>query len=167
MMNMGSIAMGGGLKITGLKYYNLKFKQKFIATKDDILVVNTSVTKDGKLIGSAAIPELSTECLFTHHLYKVTPNIQTVSSIFLCNLINISRNRTLMWASGTTVDNIPILAISDLKFALPPDNLLSVFEKSAKILREKIKIIVRSRENLIEIRNVLLPRLMSGELKVN
>lgn len=166
MMNMGSVLEGGGVKASGMKYYNMDFKPHHFATRDDVLVVNTSVTKDGRLIGSAAIPDMHDRCLFTHHLYKIKPQIPALSSRFVCELINASRQGVAMWASGTTVDNIPARAVGDVQFVLPPEELLGAFDKLAVSMASAHARLVDANNHLTYIGNAMLPRLMSGELKV-
>ncbi|VFN05247.1 MAG: hypothetical protein BECKG1743D_GA0114223_108172 [Candidatus Kentron sp. G] len=53
-VNMKSFQKGGGFNWDGLKYYRGLFKKDDLVGKSDLLVVNTDVTPDGDIVGTAA-----------------------------------------------------------------------------------------------------------------
>ena len=57
--------------------------------------------------------------------------------------------------------------IKGMKLLIPPSNVISDFSKTAKPLFDKIALLLKESRRLAELRDSLLPRLMSGELKVN
>ena len=56
--------------------------------------------------------------------------------------------------------------IKKMKFIMPDRNLLEMFHNNAKNIFSEIKDLKHSNENLIQQRDLLLPRLMSGKLEV-
>ena len=88
-------------------------------------------------------------------------NVMPFIYIFLCN-----RNLSSMNA-GSAVPSMTTEILNNMKLVLPPPDLLGKFNSvfSSLFLKEK-KNEIESRR-LAELRDTLLPRLMSGELKVS
>ena len=57
--------------------------------------------------------------------------------------------------------------IKGMKLITPPEEVISCFNKPTKPLFDKIKVLSQESRRLAELRDTLLPKLMSGELKVN
>ncbi len=56
--------------------------------------------------------------------------------------------------------------IKGMKLITPPEEVISCFSKPTKPLFDKIKVLSQESRRLAELRDTLLPKLMSGELKV-
>lgn len=56
--------------------------------------------------------------------------------------------------------------IKGMKLITPPEDVISCFSKHTKPLFDKIKVLSQESRCLAELRDTLLPRLMSGELRV-
>jgi type I restriction enzyme S subunit len=56
--------------------------------------------------------------------------------------------------------------LEDFELALPTQNLMTRFEELASILSEKIQVLYLENLYLVELRDALLPRLISGELEI-
>lgn len=69
-------------------------------------------------------------------------------------------------AIGTTRQNFPFEAFKMFPMVVPPMELQLKFEKIAKPIEQKIAKLKEENEVLSEIRDTLLPKLMSGELPV-
>lgn len=69
-------------------------------------------------------------------------------------------------AIGTTRQNFPFEAFKMFPMVVPPMELQLKFEEIAKPIEEKIAKLKEENEVLAEIRDTLLPKLMSGELPV-
>lgn len=69
-------------------------------------------------------------------------------------------------AIGTTRQNFPFEAFKMFPIAVPPMELQLKFEEIAKPIEQKIAKLKEENEVLAEIRDTLLPKLMSGELPV-
>ncbi len=69
-------------------------------------------------------------------------------------------------AIGTTRQNFPFEAFKMFPMVVPPMELQLKFEEIAKPIEQKIKKLKEENEVLAEIRDTLLPKLMSGELPV-
>lgn len=69
-------------------------------------------------------------------------------------------------AIGTTRQNFPFKAFKMFPLAVPPMELQLKFEEIARPIEQKIAKLKEENEVLVEIRDTLLPKLMSGELPV-
>jgi hypothetical protein len=70
-------------------------------------------------------------------------------------------------AHGSVFDTIIVDTFNLLRSALPPISLIAQFEEVASPLFELIKTLLRSNVNLRKTRDLLLPRLISGEIDVS
>jgi type I restriction enzyme S subunit len=68
--------------------------------------------------------------------------------------------------SGTILDSLNVRSIPRLRFACPSSLLLKHFEDSCRPLRAKMEICCKQTRILADLRDTLLPRLISGKLRV-
>ncbi len=68
--------------------------------------------------------------------------------------------------TGTILDALNVKNIPLLKFTLAPMPVLSAFEKIVRPLRKKMETNLENSQTLATIRDSLLPKLLSGELRV-
>ena len=171
MHNLNSIYEGGGYKEDGIKYYNCNFQPRHVTQPGDVLVANTEQGHDRLLIGFAAIvpKRFGDYGLFSHHLYRVRPKRSaSLSPDFVCHLLNgQAMHETVSgYATGTTVNMLPLDALSLPRFVAPSAELmnrLSLMVKSARIRQEQL---IGESQLLAAQRDALLPGLVSGEVGV-
>ena len=171
MHNLNSIYEGGGYKEDGIKYYNCNFQPRHVTQPGDVLVANTEQGHDRLLIGFAAIvpKRFGDHGLFSHHLYRVRPKRSaSLSPDFVCHLLNgQAMHETVSgYATGTTVNMLPLDALSLPRFVAPSAELmnrLSLMVKSARIRQEQL---IGESQLLAAQRDALLPGLVSGEVGV-
>ena len=171
MHNLNSIFEGGGYKDDGIKRYNGDFKERHVTRPGDVLVANTEQGHDRLLIGFAAIVpnRFGDEGLFSHHLYRVGPiGSSGLSSDFLCQLLNTQVMHDLVsrYATGTTVNMLPVDALSIPSIVIPPLQLVTTFSTIAESARTRQARIIAESRALAAQRDVLLPKLVSGEVGV-
>ena len=94
---------------------------------------------------------------------------QNISSEFLYVLLqsDVFQNYVKINALGGVQQGIRMASLKDYKMVLPDDFVLRNFDKVITPLISKIKSNERQSDRLASLRDTLLPRLMSGELKVN
>lgn len=80
----------------------------------------------------------------------------------------LSRMKQLLEAigGGSTMSNINKSKFKNLKIVIPTDNLLKKFYPIAKTIFDEIAILLEKNKKLAQARDILLPRLMSGEIDV-
>ena len=76
------------------------------------------------------------------------------------------KDRLISIARGTAQANLSPVETSNLKIVLPPSGTLKSYSDLASDFYQKIIINMRQSEKLSQLRDTRLPRLMSGELKV-
>jgi type I restriction enzyme S subunit len=69
-------------------------------------------------------------------------------------------------SSGSTRKTASAPLLVDFHILLPPQGLLRTFEESVRLLRQQITTLLIQSEKLRASRDLLLPRLMSGEIGV-
>ena len=85
--------------------------------------------------------------------------------IWLWTQANI-RDTILQNANGSTFQEISKRNFRPLNLAIPKPDILSVFDKLVRLRYERIVINQRESRTLTTLRNALLPKLVSGELRV-
>lgn len=170
LINLGNILPNSEFRLEKLKFYLGNFDKKYVVTVGDILVANTDLTQDRLVLGSPIIvPSLIDKdvIIYSHHINRLS-NFKLPKFYIFYNLLSERYNHMVSgYATGTTVLAISKEAIYNYPILIPPYELLLKFEGIAENI-ERIKDI-----NLLEIKklkklqDILLPKLMSGEIDVS
>ena len=171
MHNLNSIYEGGGYKDDGIKYYDGEYRLRHMTRPGDVIVANTEQGHNRLLIGFAAIvPERLGNCgLFSHHIYRVRSKSPSIlSHDFICQLLNSrAMHETISgYATGTTVNMLPIDALSIPSIVVPPVRLVTMFSGVAEAVHSRQEQCIAESRSLGDERDALLPRLLSGEVGV-
>jgi type I restriction enzyme S subunit len=168
--NLNSIHEGGGYKYDGIKFYSGEHADRHVVRPGDLIVANTEQGHHRLLIGYAAIvPALfGDRGIASHHVYRLRARSKgRLSTPFLHRLLNSPWMHDLVsgYANGTTVNMLPIDAVQKPMVLVPPRALLKVFDVLAVRLEHRRERTVQESHTLGVLRDVLLPRLVSGELR--
>lgn len=173
MVNLGNIAPNNIFRYEGLKYYNGEFKERNLIKPNDLIIANTDITQKREVLGSCLIipSDLGNDkILFTHHIYAVRflDKNETLPKHFLSYLLQTQeyRERAEGFATGTTVLALPEDAILKFNFVLPERSVLTKFDKLMSYIKDKSAKNIIESKNLSQIRDSLLPQLMSGKIRV-
>jgi len=171
ILTPGNFRIGGGFKSDKFKFLeqDVVFPDEYILEEDDLIVTMTDLSRDGDTLGyPALVPGGEVHYLHNQRIGKVQLKTE-FSKLFLYNLMCSPnyRGHILGGATGTTVKHTAPKRIEAYKFACPNNELLDKFEEFSSPIVEKIKCINRENQALINIRNTLLPKLISGSLQVN
>ena len=82
------------------------------------------------------------------------------------NLVQSIKDRLLSGVTQSVQANISLTDLSNLKIIIPPKTILGKFDIVMKISRDQIENLSEQTSSLIELRDLLLPKLMSGEIEV-
>jgi type I restriction enzyme S subunit len=171
MHNLNSIYEGGGYKHDGLKHYEGEYKPRHVACAGDLILANTEQGHHRLLIGYAAIVPTSFQgqSLFSHHVYRV--RIKSSSGLtpdYLCCLLNSGAMHDTVsgYANGTTVNMLPMDGLQTPRVVVPPARVVSAFNNIAEMARKQHERMVEETLTLAALRNALLSKLISGELRV-
>ena len=94
-------------------------------------------------------------------------SIPKVDNIMLFTFIYLSNRDLASLNTGSAVPSMTTEILNNMKVALPNHAILEDFNKKTKALFKLIKHNEDESRHLAELRDTLLPKLMSGELKVN
>ncbi|MEN7536599.1 restriction endonuclease subunit S [Aurantiacibacter flavus] len=168
--NLNSVIEGGGYKQHGLKHYDGDYKPRHRVEVGDVLVANTEQGFDHLLIGfSTLVPAWVGESIFSHHLYKIIPlegSVLTRPWLHYALSSSPIGERIRRFSNGTTVNMLPKDAFEISEAVIPSEGLIQAFDDFvSSALRRSEKAEDESR-TLAQTRDLLLPKLMSGEIRV-
>ncbi len=171
MHNLNSVYEGGGYKHEGIKYYAGEYQERHVLKPGDMIVTNTEQGFDHLLIGHAAIvPDCyGQKGLFSHHIYRVRHKPSSpFSPHYLVELFN--NRRWHYWISGfsngTTINMLPKDALEMPLLVVPPAELVDKFTTLAAAIHSQVEANLQQSRTLAALRDTLLPKLLSGELRV-
>ncbi len=171
VFKMGNIRKGGGFNREGTKDYFDKVKAKnlsrYLIKKGDILMCMTDMKNNVALLGHTALMNVDNEYLINQRVGLLRPkNKRKANYPFLYILTNSDffiRNLRSRANSGVQV-NLSTKEIKDTKFILPSEEIHLAFNKVAETIQEKIFSLEIEQDFLLEIRDTLFPKLLSGEI---
>jgi type I restriction enzyme S subunit len=169
--NLNSVLEGGGYKNDGLKFYSGDYKPRHIVRPGDLIIANTEQGFDHLLIGySALIPAwVGKQGLFSHHIFKVEPRpASPLSRVWLHFALSASwfGEAIRRFSNGTTVNMLPPDAFEIPEIIVPPSELVQAFDELVGPMLRRQEDAVGESRSLAETRDLLLPKLMSGELRL-
>jgi type I restriction enzyme, S subunit len=172
MVNLGCFDGSGSFKVEGLKRYQGDHKDRHLVRSGDLVIANTDMTQKRVVLGSPAIvPRLGQqhEFIFTHHTFALRFSLDTRSwlhHIYFTLLQPEFREIAEGFATGTTVLALPKDGLTKFPLILPSDSLRDEFSRQFDTLLQRIEMSRNESSALMDLRDELLPRLLSGELCV-
>lgn len=137
--------------------------QKFKLEEGDFLIAMTGAT-----VGKVGIMPRSNQTYYLNQRVGKFEFVGETSREFVFCLANTKhfRNQIENLAGGAAQPNISGKQIESIKVLRPSDKLLSFFSEQTHNLFEQRQLLVESNKKLAQARDLLLPKLMSGELTV-
>ncbi len=170
MHNLNSVYEGGGYKYEGIKYYNGVFQERHKVYPGDIIVANTEQGHNLLLIGyPAVVPKyFGNEGIFSQHIYRLKIASSAITNQFLYYLLisQVGREQITGATNGSTVNMLPQDGIKWVKFKLPPKELIDRFSIRIQQYWDKQENNINQIHTLAKMRDILLPRLMGGKIRV-
>ena len=169
--NLNSIFEGGGYKHSGIKWYRGEYADRHLINGGDVIVANTEQGHDRLLIGFAArVPnDYDGLGLFSHHLYRVRAALGSqLTGNWIYRLLNTrAMHETVSgYANGTTVNMLPIDGLQSPRFVVPAGEIVATFDRQDEDWQARGALAMRETRTLAALRDTLLPKLISGELRV-
>lgn len=169
MHNLNSVLEGGGYKYAGLKHYSGDFRERHTVSGGEIIVANTEQGHEHRLIGFPAIVPMRYErAIFSHHIYRVRVRPQsplTVHSLYFMLMAPSVREQVIGCSNGSTVNMLKVAGLEIPRFVCPSRMVAKAFESIAQPLRRQAEANVERIDLLTDLRDTLLPRLISGKLR--
>ena len=119
--------------------------------------------------GKVGIVEQDVEAIFASYLIRVTPKDERLRPYFLFHLLDSAAYQSYISgaSTGTTRKSASAGVITEFQFLLPPRDLVAAFEERAISFRGLLTTLLQQNANLRRTRDLLLPKLISGELGVS
>lgn len=172
MVNLGCFAGGGAFRQEKMKFYAGEHRERHVAQAGDLLIANTDMTQNRIILGAPIIipPWKGKEkFLFSHHTFAVRFKQRKDALkwyVFFTLLKPSFRQIAAGHATGTTVLALPKDGIIDYQAVIPPSDLLKEFARQAGELFQKCQKANEQNDLLARLRDTLLPKLISGELRI-
>ncbi|WP_368868324.1 restriction endonuclease subunit S [Staphylococcus epidermidis] len=166
LLSISNFNFISGFKSNKTKYYFGDYKERHLVNPGDILIAATDLTQDRKILGAPAIvPNLNKTMIFSLDVFKITET--TIPKYVLYFLLQSAKYREFVEGSATGTTVIRIAKNVILKVPIVIDKDISIyFDKLIKPYMEKIEHLSQENQKLTQLRDTLLPKLMSGEVEI-
>jgi type I restriction enzyme S subunit len=105
------------------------------------------------------------ECCIGRGLCAIRPN-KGIESFVFYQLLSLKSIFDIYNGEGTVFGSINKKDLKDIKVILPDEDILIKFDNLVSMFDQEYKELDKESRNLISIRDTLLPKLMSGEIRV-
>lgn len=168
--NLNSIYEGGGYKHDGLKWYVGEYQERHVVRPGDVIVANTEQGFHELLIGyPALIPRrYGKKSLYSADLFRIDPRVNSpLTRPYLSLLFAVRRYHEEIagYSNGTTINHLPTVGLERPWIALPPAPIGQRFDQIVAPMLETQEMNHAGSESLGQLRDALLPRLISGEIR--
>jgi len=172
MINLGCFLGRGRFRAQAIKNYSGEYKARHVVRQGDLVLANTDITQQRTVLGSPALVPTQgglTELIFSHHVFAARFKADAEDwkmFIYFLLLQDDFRERAAGYATGTTVLALPREAVLKASFPDAPKPLVAAFAKVALSNLQREWEQVEGSRALATLRDTLLPRLISGELRM-
>ncbi len=169
MINLANFKRGGGFNPDGIKFYTGRYKTTDLVKPGDIVIAMTDLTSNREVIGHPArIPSYSHWDKMLISLDVCAVGTEELYIEFLYYLMIRKEFSYLMASSagGTNVAHLSKSVIEGYSFILPERNLILEFQDFIKPIFNQINKAELENQKLAALRDLLLPKLMKGEVRV-
>ncbi|MGY0562072.1 MAG: restriction endonuclease subunit S [Paraglaciecola chathamensis] len=174
LLTPGNFKVGGGLKFDKKKFYaeDGPIPEEYVLSENDLLITMTDLSKMSDTLGYPMfVPKFEgTDFLHNQRLGLVVPSIEGFPKYFFYHLFQDYRYRAYVVgsATGTSVKHTAPKKIAGFKLCIPDihSNLITLFNEYSESIYKQISTLTVQNHKLARARDILLPKLMSGELTV-
>lgn len=171
MVTLKSFDRNGGFRLDGFKEFTGRFKEQHVVTQGDLVVAHTDITQDAEVIGNPVL--VVNDIRYEHmvismDLVKVKSKHEWLSNEFLYRMMRTRefKEHCLGYSNGSTVLHLSKQAIPSFEFFMPPKEKIQSYTEFTKDLFGKKFKNIEQILTLEKLRDNLLPKLMSGEVRV-
>lgn len=174
MATIKNFGRNGGFKVDGFKDITPsgKLKECHYANMFDILVAHTDLTQNADVIGNTEL--LLTKgnyesIIFSMDLVKVLPNNSFPYKFLLAAMLKskVFKGHCLGYVNGTTVLHLSKKALPEFEIKIPSESEVNMMNDTLASLYKRMAEVLQENDRLTRLRDTLLPKLISGELKIN
>jgi type I restriction enzyme S subunit len=168
LVNLANFGTDGTFHADGLKRYSGEARDRHWVHRGDLVIANTDLTQRREILGQPALVQVEADkALFTHHVFAVRTRTP-VDRLWLYAALRDQefRDRAQTFATGTTVAGLPKDAVLTYEVPWPEEGVRLAWAKKARLIVDRAESALRESIRLIAVRDVLLPALLSGAVKV-
>ncbi|GAB4318733.1 MAG: hypothetical protein Kow00127_10780 [Bacteroidales bacterium] len=171
LVTLKSFARGGGYRPDGLKPYVGPYKPEQVVQPGELVVACTDVTQAAEVVGRPAIVRSNRHfktLVASLDTLILRPIVQDVTHAFLYFLGGTERFKAHMYShtTGTTVLHLAKNAVPLFQYVHPGKELVQMFDRIAAPNLNRIAAAATESDMLTELRDTLLPKLVSGEIEL-
>lgn len=167
MVNLKNIQAFGGYNRDAEKRYIGSYKDDQNLNKGDLVMGVTDMTQERRLVGHVAlIPDFNESATFSMDLIKILP-IELSKTFLYCTMRFGGFSKMISpLANGVNVLHLKPEAMMGLEMLLPAKEIIKQFDNYFNNIFDKILNSQSQIRLLTEARDRLLPKLMSGDIKI-
>ncbi len=168
LVTLKSFNRGGGYRLDGLKEYTGKYKPDQEVFAGDLIIAYTDVTQAADVIGKPAM--VISDSRYEHLVISLdVAVVRPFNDCLKYYLYGIARTEqfqkhTNSHSTGTTVLHLSKNAVPGYKFILANEDLVNIYAQHARSIFSRVNTTIEENNFLSELRNTLLPKLLSGEI---
>ncbi len=171
MFNLGCFNAPRIFAFEKLKRYTGDYKDRHSVVAGDLIMANTDMTQDRVILGRALIvPEGLIPGFVSHHVFKIgieeSSKLELTPYLFLSFLQREFREKVVGHATGSVVLALPKDALVKHQIVIPPKKVLEIFSGVISPLFSAVHKNELKTQTLTQLRDTLLPRLISGQLRL-
>jgi type I restriction enzyme S subunit len=171
LVTLKSFARGGGYRPDGLKSFAGTYKTEQVVKPGELVFACTDVTQAAEVVGRPAIVRGTSgyrRLVASLDTLIVRPRDSSMTRAFLYFLGGTEAfvAHTYAHTTGTTVLHLAKEAIPSFTFARPSARVAEQFDALAGLALDRIQALEEESGALAALRDALLPKLISGELRV-
>ena len=168
-LNLKCVERDGGFKREGLKWFCGKYNDNNVVLPEDIIMAVTDMTQERKLVARPArIPHnWHKKYIMSMDLVKLVAN-NNINKTYFYSLLKYSNfsDEVKNHANGANVLHLNPQNIEQFELIIASEPIRNIFGEIARRIFNQIDILYLKNENLKQTRDILLPRLISGEIDV-
>ncbi|MDE6649395.1 MAG: restriction endonuclease subunit S [Muribaculaceae bacterium] len=166
LVNLKNMKPYGGYNYNGLKKYAGRYNESHIVNKGDLILGVTDMTQDRRTVGSVAlIPHYSETSIISTDLVKVNSEIPNIFLYSMFRFGGYSKHLS-EFANGSNVLHLKPSSIRKELILIPTMRIIDLFDVQISPLIEEMETLTCQIDRLIDMRDRLLPQLMSGQLEI-
>lgn len=170
LVTLKSFHRGGGYRVDGLKPYTGTYRDEQIVRTGEVVLALTDVTQAAELVGRPAIipDESHRATTLVASLDVAVVRSELLPREYLFEQLRDSRFTSFATSmcSGTTVLHLHVPGTLGFPMVVPSAPLMQRFNELASKFRARSEAATAESRTLAELRDTLLPKLLSGELRV-
>ena len=168
-INLKCVDRFGGFRISGLKRFHGEHMEHHLVAPGDVVIAVTDMTRDAMIVAQAArVPRtVGDNAIYSMDLVKAVPR-SDVEPEWFYGMLRFSRfSRAVREeATGATVLHLKPKHIENWEVVVPPAVLRGLFSEQFSAILQQVDNLELQNANCAKARDLLLPRLMNGEIAV-